>query len=185
MPTHIVNRYIIFSLIKILLSNLTVMSGYFNLEKSFAFYGSYHANPINQVIHVICVPLIFTTSIEILSRFLNHMAIKVILAFYICSFIKMHAKAGLMYAPVLFGMYYIGTSSIDPTVSTIFFCVSWIAQFIGHGVFEKRAPALLTNLPQGLHAAVFFVWLELIFFFGFDPELRHRLQLLVDKARRS
>lgn len=26
---------------------------------------------------------------------------------------------------------------------------SWIAQFIGHGVFEGRAPALFTNLTQG------------------------------------
>lgn len=26
---------------------------------------------------------------------------------------------------------------------------SWIAQFIGHGVFEKRAPALMTSLTQG------------------------------------
>lgn len=26
---------------------------------------------------------------------------------------------------------------------------SWIAQFIGHGVFEGRAPALMTSLTQG------------------------------------
>jgi hypothetical protein len=26
---------------------------------------------------------------------------------------------------------------------------SWIAQFIGHGVFEGRAPALMTSLVQG------------------------------------
>jgi hypothetical protein len=26
---------------------------------------------------------------------------------------------------------------------------AWIAQFIGHGVFERRAPALTENLTQG------------------------------------
>ena len=33
--------------------------------------------------------------------------------------------------------------------------VGWITQFIGHGVFEKRAPALLTNL--------FYIWLSPFF----------------------
>ena len=26
---------------------------------------------------------------------------------------------------------------------------SWLAQFVGHGVFEGRAPALMTSLVQG------------------------------------
>ena len=33
---------------------------------------------------------------------------------------------------------------------------SWIAQFIGHGAFEGRAPALLNNLVQ----ALFLLWLS-------------------------
>jgi len=31
----------------------------------------------------------------------------------------------------------------------IVFTAAWIGQFIGHGVFEKRAPALKDNLVQG------------------------------------
>ena len=27
--------------------------------------------------------------------------------------------------------------------------ISWIAQFVGHGVFEGRKPALMDNLLQG------------------------------------
>jgi hypothetical protein len=58
---------------------------------------------------------------------------------------------------------------------------SWIAQFIGHGVFEKRAPALFNNLTQGMSPydggkvcadpmpalvlAPFFVHLEMLFTF--------------------
>merc|ERR1711939_566106 len=31
-------------------------------------------------------------------------------------------------------------------LALFFHIVGWVAQFIGHGVFEKRAPALMTNL---------------------------------------
>lgn len=33
---------------------------------------------------------------------------------------------------------------------------AWIAQFVGHGVYEGRAPALLDNLLQALVLAPFF-----------------------------
>ena len=39
--------------------------------------------------------------------------------------------------------------------------IAWIAQFIGHAVFEKRAPALFTNLKFGL-LAPFFVTFEVM-----------------------
>lgn len=32
--------------------------------------------------------------------------------------------------------------------------VSWIAQFLGHGLAEKRAPALLDNLIGGTYDSV-------------------------------
>lgn len=66
---------------------------------------------------------------------------------------------------------------------------SWIAQFIGHGVFEGRAPALMDNLVQAFLLAPFFVWMEILFRLGYRPELRNRLNQAVekevDKYRRS
>lgn len=78
--------------------------------------------------------------------------------------------------------------------------VSWIAQFLGHGLAEKRAPALLDNLVGGrlvllsscsmslsmfTFAAVvlapFFVHLELLFGLGYKPELHKRIQNDVGK----
>ncbi|KAL2935313.1 putative endoplasmic reticulum membrane protein C16E8.02 [Bienertia sinuspersici] len=48
--------------------------------------------------------------------------------------------------------------------------ICWTAQFIGHGVFEKRAPALLDNLVQAFLMAPFFVLLEALHeFFGYEP----------------
>lgn len=52
--------------------------------------------------------------------------------------------------------------------------VSWLAQFVGHGVFEGRAPALLDNLVQALLLAPLFVWIEVLFLFGYRPELKSR-----------
>lgn len=62
--------------------------------------------------------------------------------------------------------------------SIAIFLVSWILQFVGHGKFEGRAPALLDNLFQAIFLAPLFVWLELLFMLGYRPELKAR----VDKA---
>ncbi len=56
--------------------------------------------------------------------------------------------------------------------------VSWLLQFVGHGAFEGRAPALLDNLFQAIFLAPLFVWLEFLFMIGYRPELKKR----VDKA---
>ena len=61
------------------------------------------------------------------------------------------------------------------------FLFSWTAQFIGHGVFEGRAPALLDNLVQALILAPFFVWMEILFSFGYRPELKSRVDSAVEK----
>ncbi|KAL8130306.1 hypothetical protein V2J09_019461 [Rumex salicifolius] len=48
--------------------------------------------------------------------------------------------------------------------------ICWTFQFLGHGVFEKRAPALLDNLSQAFLMAPFFVLLEALeLFFGYEP----------------
>lgn len=57
--------------------------------------------------------------------------------------------------------------------------LSWIAQFVGHGKFEGRAPALLDNLFQAFFLAPLFVWLEILFALGYRPELKSRVDKLV------
>lgn len=58
---------------------------------------------------------------------------------------------------------------------------SWLLQFVGHGIFEGRAPALLDNLVQALLLAPLFVWMEILFFFGYRPELKARYDASVEK----
>lgn len=61
------------------------------------------------------------------------------------------------------------------------FLFSWIAQFIGHGAFEGRAPALFDNLLQAFVLAPFFVWMEILFALGYRPELKGRVEKMVEK----
>lgn len=59
--------------------------------------------------------------------------------------------------------------------------ISWIAQFIGHGAFERRAPALLDNLVQAVFLAPMFVWLEVLFKLGYRKELQMRVEKRVEE----
>lgn len=58
------------------------------------------------------------------------------------------------------------------TVAIAVHVVSWIAQFVGHGKFEGRKPALLDNLVQALFLAPLFVWYEVLFKLGFYKKLQ-------------
>lgn len=92
----------------------------------------------------------------------------------------------------LLGALCIGTAaannylySVDPYRSTVvaggIFLVAWALQFVGHGKFEGRAPALLDNLLQALLLAPLFVWLEILFFFGYRRELQARVEKQVEQ----
>ncbi|KAI7542096.1 DUF962-domain-containing protein [Hortaea werneckii] len=171
-----------------------------NLEKQLLFYGAYHHNPVNVAIHVTCVPVLlitgflFATNTPALSM-PEWMTIPnlpanlgtVACLTYSTLYILMEPVAGVMLAPLLLG----GTAYSNHLTSTYgmkanyialgIHVFSWIAQFIGHGIFEGRAPALLDNLVQALFLAPFFVWLEILFAFGYRPELKARLDKAVQK----
>ena len=99
----------------------------------------------------------------------------------------MEPVAGGLLAPLLLA----GTAYSDYLTTTYgetanywavgIFVSSWIAQFIGHGIFEGRAPALLDNLAQALVLAPFFVWMEILFSIGYRPELKSRMDSAVEK----
>jgi 2-hydroxy fatty acid dioxygenase len=95
--------------------------------------------------------------------------------------------AGAMISPFILasaaiGNYLVPRYGMDANYAALgIHVVSWIAQFIGHGKFEGRAPALLDNLVQALFLAPLFVWLEYLFRLGYRPELKSRLDTGVQK----
>jgi uncharacterized membrane protein YGL010W len=113
--------------------------------------------------------------------------------FYLGFYLLLEPRATLLLSPLLIGaMGYFNhlTATVPGPANYIAFAIfatSWAAQFVGHGVFEGRAPALLDNLAQALLLAPFFVWLELLFWCGYRPALRDRVEkavkVEVDKFR--
>ncbi|OQO06084.1 hypothetical protein B0A48_08672 [Cryoendolithus antarcticus] len=170
-----------------------------NLEKQLQFYGAYHHNAVNVAIHVTCVPMIMMTAFLFAT---NTGAIPlptwatvpnlpanlgtILATTYSGLYILMEPVAGCMLAPLIMG----GTAYANVLTSTYpktanqwalgLHIFSWVAQFVGHGVFEGRAPALLDNLVQALFLAPFFVWMEILFMFGYRPELKSRLDKAIE-----
>ncbi|BGP23507.1 DUF962 domain protein [Rhodotorula toruloides] len=174
----------------------------FDLQQQFVFYASYHTNLTNVLIHVACVPtilftaLILTHGIPGASKSLatlqvdllgHHFDLDLTFPFLWAAgnaayFVLLEPVAGLLYAPVLLTMghlsnvFYSTHHDEAMKLASYAFVGSWIAQFVGHGKFEGRAPALLDSLLQSLVLAVFFVWLEVLFFLGYRPALYKELQ---------
>ncbi|KAJ5371822.1 hypothetical protein N7517_003828 [Penicillium concentricum] len=167
-----------------------------NLEKQLLFYGAYHSNPINVAIHITCVPAILFTGIILACNcpplvplpdalqidYLPVNAGTIGAVIYATFYVLLEPIAGgLLAAPLIAAAYY-GNYFLSTHGNIVNYwaggiqVVSWLAQFIGHGVFEKRAPALLDNLVQAFLLAPLFVWMEVLFFFGYRPELKERFE---------
>ncbi|XP_062161792.1 2-hydroxy-palmitic acid dioxygenase mpo1-like isoform X1 [Alnus glutinosa] len=170
--------------------------GVFDLEKHFAFYGAYHRNPINIAIHMLFVwPILFTALLILyftpslfnlpyieFSLFGNDVILVlnvgfsfalIYSVFYVCLDVKAGSLAALLCAICWVASSFIASRlgfSLAWKVVLLAQLLCWTGQFIGHGVFEKRAPALLDNLVQAFIMAPFFVLLEALqTFFGYEP----------------
>jgi len=172
-----------------------------NLEKQLCFYGAYHHNTTNVKIHMLFVPTILAASLLLgtnsptlipLPSWLSipnlPLNLGTIAAIgYSAFYILLEPVAGSVLLPLIIGWTAYAnhiTANYSPLSNKIAIgveIVAWIAQFVGHGVFEGRAPALLDNLVQALVLAPFFVFMELLFMFGYRPELQKRVNQGVEK----
>ena len=170
-------------------------------ERSVVFYKSYHNNETNQLIHMICIPLIAFTGLiffaytpEIVSSVkkvllpminveVNLTYGNVIVLIYVIYYLifEFPGFAGPL-AAFLFITGSYGASILVQQYKEVIWkyalvvhISAWLAQFYGHAVHEKRAPALLDNLVQAFLSAPFFVLLELMFSFGYRKQLQEKI----------
>ncbi|OLL27128.1 putative endoplasmic reticulum membrane protein [Neolecta irregularis DAH-3] len=99
-------------------------------------------------------------------------------------------KQQTLYLPILIMMAVTArnfhhTVPYSNKIAGVLHVVSWLAQFYGHGVHEKRAPALLDNLLQAIFLAPFFVFIEVLFMLGYRPTLQARLESIFVKDREA
>lgn len=179
------------------------MPGLFDLESHLVFYRSYHFNHTNVTIHLICIPIILLSTIAFLTPVTinfgglinnsNYNLGSLLAWSYGIYYILLDWQIGLPAAGVLFSFahyikqYYLTLSETSVPTSNEFVKIavalhvfSWFAQFYGHGVHEKRAPALLDNLLQALVLAPFFVAFEIAFFLGYRKDLKKNMDNRAD-----
>ena len=176
----------------------------FDLKEQLAFYGAYHNDAKNIVIHTIFVPTIFFTALVFVASFgalfefpfeipallapyaIPNAALLFVLI-YGLYYLILEPIAGFSFFVIMLGMWlgashwYALQGSQAVTYAFGLHVVSWAFQFIGHGVFEGRKPALLDNLFQSLFLAPLFVWLHVLFVFGYRVPLQKELQKEVDQ----
>jgi len=164
-------------------------SSVMSLEDAYVFYGSYHHNKINKVIHIVCIWPILVTLLIILAQVkplfglvdLSLVATLIYTSYY--AVVEQPGLAGTLAAVLVVAAYYLAqelktsTSAWNPAVAINVTC--WFAQFYGHGVHEGRSPALLTNLQQAFLMAPLFVVLEVLFMFGYRPDLQKRVEPVI------
>ncbi|KAI0036022.1 DUF962-domain-containing protein [Vararia minispora EC-137] len=176
------------------------MPGVTDLKAQMAFYGAYHSNATNVTIHRICVPFI-QWSAQVLLTLLatnpswfpafhyqlgpyiqfefNWAAVQAII--YVLYFTVLHPTGALFYLPqqalsVGTAIAFAHRAPNALVIASVVQTCTWIAQFIGHGKFEGRAPALLDNIVGALVLAPFFVHLENLFDLGWNPKLHKEVQ---------
>ena len=173
------------------------------LEKTFLsnyeFYAKYHHDPINKIIHVIFVWPILATFLYLFAMtgplFTingqdNIFNIEFDYAFIIASiyilFYMTIEQPGLcgVFSAFLVGFFlkiandYQGFYTWQTITTLNISC--WVAQFIGHGIFEGRSPALVDNLLQAFLFAPLFVMLELWFMIGYKSGLEAKVSQNVE-----
>ncbi|KAJ1649828.1 hypothetical protein IWQ61_009202 [Dispira simplex] len=177
--------------------------GIFNLKEQFAFYGAYHHDHRNVVVHVIFVPAILWSALVIAALYgplalpenwqssvwfqrLDELGLQVNLTLlaslvYAIYYMLLDFTAAVLYLPFLGFAYSTATAFAERSPHALGIAVgvhitSWLAQFYSHAVYERRAPALLDNVAQALLMAPFFVFLEVIFRCGYRPTLYAKLK---------
>ncbi|KAM3504800.1 hypothetical protein MY11210_008217 [Beauveria gryllotalpidicola] len=166
-----------------------------DLERHLVFYATYHHNPVNKAIHMICVPLILTSAFAVATYTgtlidlppwltvpnLDLNLGTIIALIYTVLYLLLEPVAGFILAAFCIGSTAFARHlSLQNPEQTLHVAVgvhvlAWIAQFIGHVAFEGRAPALLDRLVQALFLAPMFVWFEILFVMGYRPELQARV----------
>jgi uncharacterized membrane protein YGL010W len=151
-----------------------------DFAEQYGFYLKYHAHPVNQLVHVVFVPLLLGSALAALAQWRVSLG-------------GVKLDLGLIVA-VAYALYYIvlspllGASAALVMVLPLYLAgralllrapdaqVVWSAQFAAHEWLEKRRPALLDNLIQAFASAPLFVFVEVLAFLGLDQGLRKRFQ---------
>ncbi len=166
-----------------------------SLSDQMSMYAAYHRHPTNRFIHFIFVPAIVWTLMVALDLVplgmygetqitLAFPIVGALLLYYLALDLALGIAATAVFTMLLVSAIQMNVALASPRASLIIagalFVASWVFQFIGHGVWEKRRPALVDNAFQVLVAPMFLIS-ETAFALG----MRKRLEAEVDEKMQA
>lgn len=166
-----------------------------SLPEQMGVYAAYHRNPVNKVIHFVFVPAIVWSLMVALDLvpLLDWAGATITLVFpitaglliwYLALDLALGVAATALFTALLVAAITLNETLADTTtsllVSASVFVGGFAVQFLGHGVWEKRRPALVDNLFQVLVAPIFVVT-EWALGWGFRKDLRSEVEREMQK----
>lgn len=131
------------------------------LDDLFADYASYHSTAGNKICHRFGIPMIVLSLLGMLSCLdlpgtggWVDAALLVIVGAAIFYF-ALDWRYGAVMLVVSLAAWVIGTY-IPLSINVVLFVLGWILQFLGHGLYERKAPAFARNLT---HLLVGPIWI--------------------------
>ena len=160
-----------------------------SLAEHMSVYAAYHRHPTNKAIHFVFVPAIVWTLMVALDHVvigavaglpvtLGMLIVAALLLWYLLLDFAIGVAAVALFTLLQYSAIVLNNSvsaSQSLAIAGTVFVASWVFQFVGHGVWEKRRPALMDNLFQVLVAPSFLI-AEAAFAFGMKRELHDAVE---------
>jgi uncharacterized membrane protein YGL010W len=112
-----------------------------------ARYGESHRNPINELIHIVCIPAIVFSLLGILWALHPAVALLVVaaaLAYYVTLSRTFALGMGVMAGAMLVLLAMLPDGTVLPTSIGVF-VAAWLGQFVGHHI-EGKKPSFFDDL---------------------------------------
>jgi uncharacterized membrane protein YGL010W len=117
-----------------------------DLSRLFEEYGSYHRHPANKLCHYVGIPMIVFTLVGLLWKVSPALAAAVALGAVLYD-LRLSVRL-----TVPFAAFVLASAALAPGFSSrslwAGFLLGWALQFVGHFLYEKKAPAFFENLRQ-------------------------------------
>ena len=112
-----------------------------------ARYGESHRNPVNELIHIVCIPAIVFSLLGILWAIHPAVALLVVaaaLAYYVTLSRTFALGMGVMAGAMLLVLAMLPDGTVLPTSIGVF-VAAWLGQFVGHHI-EGKKPSFFDDL---------------------------------------
>lgn len=122
------------------------------IEDLFEDYASYHRTAGNKFFHRVGIPMIVLSLFGMLARVVifrtDQTAVDLAVVLITLSslfYLSLEWRLAALMLVTSTALYLIGRE-LSLTVNLALFILGWILQFVGHGVYEKKAPAFARNM---------------------------------------